>query len=682
MGAGKSHLGHDLEGGNSGVRRFFASTSEAEAPSGVVMQVERCLAQITRVHQMIQTGRPSFGSMSVVLRDLSDVVRNFLTDTRLQARLSISGAKGQSAANKVNGFPTWKLGAHKGSVSDIAMHDFSPDGGSPERSMQDLVRIMTNNLMDLQDILRKLFDTNPHESTPSDPEGYRETREEAEIVMRHHLRTCIVFENAVLDCYDRAFDEVFSSKKPGIRRKSTRFTSSSNDPVFNAIEIRKTNRPSSRKINTTEEQTIAGLVQFELSRVLDNSPAQLFWDVQFGKEVFAVTKRYFLHKLRGDHPDLCFDEIDALIDPSCDGVVSLSDFRSFLEYFGSYPTCLSNANALLDCVWFYGSLSTSSAELLLTNASPGSFLCRFCDQRPGRFTITYVELVSDHQGNGGLNAAEDRAIIHYHTNIDRELHVLLIEGDSISKSIKDLVQSYPISFRRPYKKPVTAKNSPAPKQINNSGSSPASSNQTDAEDADAVAEQMKRLFLSFRGRDNFRKELEAVRLIRERHQKKKARVGFSTPQQQPQPQAGIAFVSSSNLLLTPMCSRKQPSEDFIPAEVPTPHGAGEEEEGSDSENSSSASVLSDSSSFILVPLEGFRRPNEASPQGHNTQDDHDRARSPTSLEEIQPATHTPTSHPQSPAVNSTQPQMLRSLLEAAFDANPQPNLVDNDEEND
>lgn len=151
-------------------------------------------------------------------------------------------------------------------------------------------------------------------------------------------------------------------------------------------------------------------------------------------------------------------EFEILVDPTCDGYVSASDFRSFLGWFGPMDDCCKNAEALLSSPWFWGSLSSLDSQSLLDREETGTFLVRFNETRPGTFYITCVEEQTDENGfngNGGgqmtyLGEQEIQQAIHFKVNKEKEKYFWLSGSDKGHKTIDSLLDQYELTFKHAF----------------------------------------------------------------------------------------------------------------------------------------------------------------------------------------------------------------------------------------
>jgi hypothetical protein len=106
--------------------------------------------------------------------------------------------------------------------------------------------------------------------------------------------------------------------------------------------------------------------------------ARDFWESLKLDYTFGKNKYEFINELIKDFTfndkDTIFPlEIGVLIDPSDDGIVSVSDFNCFLKWFGPYKDCLKNVEEILKFEWFWGSLTKIEANEILKTQLIGFF---------------------------------------------------------------------------------------------------------------------------------------------------------------------------------------------------------------------------------------------------------------------------------------------------------------------
>jgi hypothetical protein len=133
------------------------------------------------------------------------------------------------------------------------------------------------------------------------------------------------------------------------------------------------------------------------------------------------------------------DIISEMIDPTSDGMVSISDFKIFCQWFGPMKSCMKNMKLLIQQSYFYGSLSTYESQTLLDSKKFGSYLVRFNEKEPGNFIISCVD---ETEIDG------EYLTIHFKVFTDFK-NYFLKNDENISNHISELIQKYPLTFRIP-----------------------------------------------------------------------------------------------------------------------------------------------------------------------------------------------------------------------------------------
>ncbi|KAG2381423.1 hypothetical protein C9374_006412 [Naegleria lovaniensis] len=203
--------------------------------------------------------------------------------------------------------------------------------------------------------------------------------------------------------------------------------------------------------------------QLDITHVLDEFGAE-YWKTNFGGNVFSVDKECFLDVLDTYFQDLrnrktWVEEINDIIDPTHDSIVSIIDFRTVLKWFGPFTSFFFNPiDAFLQMKHFWGSLTSIEAQELLDKCEPGTFIVRFCETEPGSF---YASVVEDNGDNFGyfdsLLTSGNKQTFHYlvrRKKDEREgkMYFVLIDSDMEYKheNIDSLFKQYHLTFRIPY----------------------------------------------------------------------------------------------------------------------------------------------------------------------------------------------------------------------------------------
>jgi hypothetical protein len=121
---------------------------------------------------------------------------------------------------------------------------------------------------------------------------------------------------------------------------------------------------------------------------MEDEESKIFWEKTVGQIEYGKEKMKFINEMmidfRFETNNIIPLEINILIDPSNDGIVSISDYLTFLKLFGPFKKCFQNVDLILSYEWFWGTLNTYECELILKNEPIGTYLLRFDESRPGK----------------------------------------------------------------------------------------------------------------------------------------------------------------------------------------------------------------------------------------------------------------------------------------------------------
>eukprot|EP01080_Neovahlkampfia_damariscottae_P000937 gene937-9845_t len=163
-----------------------------------------------------------------------------------------------------------------------------------------------------------------------------------------------------------------------------------------------------------------------------------FWWNNFGKLTYCVPKKDFLEDLKKHVKEENWDDIiNEIIDPTSDNMVSVSDFKIFLRWFGPLSVCMTNLKDLGKQNYFYGCLSTIESQRLLDIKKQGTYLVRFDEKNVGQFIISCVD---ESQTENVFTT------IHFRVFSDADCF-FLSPDENISNHISDLIKKYPMTFR-------------------------------------------------------------------------------------------------------------------------------------------------------------------------------------------------------------------------------------------
>jgi len=206
--------------------------------------------------------------------------------------------------------------------------------------------------------------------------------------------------------------------------------------------------------------------QLDITYILDEFGSE-YWKSNFGGNIFSVDKECFLDVLDTYFQDLrnrktWVDEITQIIDPTSDGIVSLTDFRTVLKWFGPFTSFFFNPiDTFLQTKHFWGSLSSIEAQELLDKQDAGTYVIRFCETEPGAFHVSCVEDNTD----DGLSFFDttntilqnNRQTYHYLVRRKKDekegkLFFVLTDSDIDYRheTIESLLKQYHLTFKFPF----------------------------------------------------------------------------------------------------------------------------------------------------------------------------------------------------------------------------------------
>ena len=131
--------------------------------------------------------------------------------------------------------------------------------------------------------------------------------------------------------------------------------------------------------------------------------------------------------------------IHQLIDPTSDEIVSVGDFKIFLNWFGPFNKCIENVELLCESKYFFGSMSSLVCQNLLDSQKIGTFLVRFNEKEPGNIYISCVEENSNYKPQ----------TIHFKVYHQENIYYLTT-SEKTKNSIDSLIKKYSLSFKFPY----------------------------------------------------------------------------------------------------------------------------------------------------------------------------------------------------------------------------------------
>lgn len=188
-----------------------------------------------------------------------------------------------------------------------------------------------------------------------------------------------------------------------------------------------------------------------------------FWKNKCGENVFSMKKNDFLdiidlffQQLKDRVKKIWVDDFSYIIDPTCDNVVSIVDFKHVLQWFGPFGTnFFVPIDNFLNMKHFWGSISAMEAQMLLDSADPGSFLIRFSGTEAGSFAISVIEQESNDNLSVGDEATHYKQTLHFQLSRKRDdskMYFILCESDMDHKfeTVDSLLKHYRLTFKYPF----------------------------------------------------------------------------------------------------------------------------------------------------------------------------------------------------------------------------------------
>ncbi|EFC43447.1 SH2 domain-containing protein [Naegleria gruberi] len=213
-----------------------------------------------------------------------------------------------------------------------------------------------------------------------------------------------------------------------------------------------------------EKANAKGDTEVNVATIISDEFAAEFWKTNCGANVFSIDKEAFIDLLDANFQGWSkrvkktwVEEISELIDPTCDSVVSIVDFKTVLQWFGPFTiSFFTPMDSFLAQKHFWGSISSMEAQHLLDSQEPGTFLIRFSEIEAGAFSISVVEQESD--DNLGLSGGEStifKQTSHFilrRKKEDQKFLFILCENDTEFKceTVDQLIKQYRLTFKYPF----------------------------------------------------------------------------------------------------------------------------------------------------------------------------------------------------------------------------------------
>ncbi|KAG2393857.1 hypothetical protein C9374_003621 [Naegleria lovaniensis] len=198
-----------------------------------------------------------------------------------------------------------------------------------------------------------------------------------------------------------------------------------------------------------------------------------WWEQKIGLQNFSVRKKGFIDAVEETFAHLKtkwdIDLLEEISDPTCDGVVSVTDLKNVVRWFGSIFRWQSDELKLRSIAakeeyaplnflpHFWGSLTGMDAQDLLRNEEPGTYLIRFNECEPGTLCLSSVQEEVGSTEENGHGFFSSRQVYHFvlrRTKTDKEgACYYLCDADKAGKfkTITELVDKcYFLTFKYPY----------------------------------------------------------------------------------------------------------------------------------------------------------------------------------------------------------------------------------------
>ena len=200
-----------------------------------------------------------------------------------------------------------------------------------------------------------------------------------------------------------------------------------------------------------------------VARLLGDDLGAEFWKNYCGEKVFSIDKDAFLDNLdayfqgwKNRVKKTWVEEISLIIDPTCDNVVSVMDFKCVLQWFGPFAiSFFVPVDSFLSMKHFWGSLSSIESQKLLDTKEPGTFLIRFSEMESGSFVMSVVEQQSDDNlgffGETAHNVVTSHFLLKRKKEESGKVYYGLCESDLDQKfeTIEALLKQYRLTFKFP-----------------------------------------------------------------------------------------------------------------------------------------------------------------------------------------------------------------------------------------
>ena len=200
-----------------------------------------------------------------------------------------------------------------------------------------------------------------------------------------------------------------------------------------------------------------------------------WWEKKIGSSNFSVKKKAFIDAIEETFAHLKvkfeIEVLEEISDPTCDGVVSVTDLKTLTRWLGSIykwntdELKLRNIAGKEDAApviflpHFWGSVTCYDAQDILQKEEPGTYIIRFNENEPGHYYISCVQenVVENEETSSNTGFFATRQVYHFVLKRGKtekgEPYYYLSDADKSHKfkTITELLdKNYFLTFKYPY----------------------------------------------------------------------------------------------------------------------------------------------------------------------------------------------------------------------------------------